>query len=133
VPDETVYIHFITEPPLHWSEPQGQFIRGIKFNGGQGKTGIPWLYTLLGDGLAGAIAGVVLGPLYYFLYWSREAYYDCLREAIQLGLSAAREELSEEQLKARSEARYGRMIRVNGKALMKAAEVAFTEARPSPT
>jgi ABC-type branched-subunit amino acid transport system substrate-binding protein len=87
VPDETVNIYFLTEPSSPWSD-YSQFIRDIKFNGGKGKTGIPWLYWLLTFLMGGAIAGVMIAGINYWARRDHQSFNDRLGEAIQLGASA---------------------------------------------
>jgi hypothetical protein len=131
VPAESAYLYFITKPSSPGFEP-GQFIRGIKFKGGQGKTGIPVLYRGLFL-LAGGVLGVGVPAAFHFLVGKkmREAYYDRLGEIIQLALEARQEELSKEQLDIRVEERRRKMPffnRPRKEPMLRYARVAFTAA-----
>jgi hypothetical protein len=129
VPGETTNIFFLTQPTLPWS-PQDQFIR-IKFNGGLGKTGLPWRHWVLLLVVFGIFFGAVQVGLWYLGRKVDANYSHQLREAIQLGFSAAQEGISAEQLKTRVEDWY-RKISVFKKprqvGVMTAAEAAFTGA-----
>jgi hypothetical protein len=87
-PGEIVNIYFITEPSSPWVD-QKPVIRGVKFNGGLGKTGTPWLSWLLVNLLVFAVVGVMYVGLYYRLRRGRAAYYDYFSETVRMGLSAA--------------------------------------------
>ncbi len=143
VPNETAYIYFAIKPSLPWSE-HGQFIRGIKFNGGQGKTGKPFLavFTLIAISFVTTIIGAVIS---FYLskrfilesYSDRlpgqvRAFYANLDGAIQLGLSAAEQGLSEEQFHTMMEERYGK-VTFRKQSLIVAAQAAFAKAKHSPT
>jgi hypothetical protein len=101
VPDESIYIYFITEPTSPLFEP-GQFIRGIRFIGGQGKTGMPVLFQLLIGGFFLVLAAVYI-PLFFFGRKTRESSHNALCEVIQMGQSTAQTGGSEEQLRTRVE------------------------------
>jgi hypothetical protein len=104
-PGETVNIYFITEPSSPWVD-QKPVIRGIKFNGSLGKTGLPVLSWIWG-GLVTFVSMGMVGGL--SLYWGRRlqhSHYDQLREVIQMGLSAAQKGLSKERLTTRLEEWY---------------------------
>ena len=96
--------YFVTEPSSPWVD-QKPVIRDVKFNGGLGKTGLPVLSWIRLALTFCALAVVVWGPL---IYWGQQQHrhYDHLREAIQMGLSAAQEGLSQERLKTRLEQWY---------------------------
>jgi hypothetical protein len=132
VPDESVSIYFITEPSSSWPAPQGQFLPGIKFNGGLGKIGIPVLPVLLQLVLMGCVfGGVILVPSFYWGRQLQHRHYDQLREVIKMGLSAAQEGLSKERLKTRLEEWYRNLPffrRRLKEELMIVAEAAFTGA-----
>jgi hypothetical protein len=130
VPGETASIYFITEPSSPWVD-QGSFIKGIKFNGGQGKTGVPaltWIWPLL---LGCAFWGVFWVPLFYWARQQQHRHYEQLREVIQLGFSAAQKGLSNERLKTQLEEWYRNipfLRRRLKEELMIVAEAVFTEA-----
>jgi hypothetical protein len=132
VPDETTYIYFITEPSSPWVD-HGSFIRGITFDGGQGKTGIPWLHSILAYLIAGALAGIILVPFYYFTQWQRRKFQGQLRETIQLGLFARQEGLTQEQLHAMVEERYPKVRWYIGKQpMITAAQAAYEGGKQTP-
>jgi hypothetical protein len=133
VPAESAYLYFITEPSSPGFEP-GQFIRGITFKGGQGKTGIPVLYRGLFV-LAGGVLGVGVPTAFHFLVGRKtsETYDDHLCEIIRLALDARQEGLSKEQLDARVEERRKKMplfSRPRKELLLRCAQAAFTAASP---
>jgi hypothetical protein len=136
VPDESVSIYFITEPSSPWPALQGQFLQGIKFNGGLGKTGAPWLPWLLVNLLAVAVVGGMYVGLYYQVRRERAISYDYFSETVRMGLSAAQEGLSEAQLRTRVEA-YRRTIpwlrRPGKEYLIRSAQAGVAGARQSPT
>ena len=102
VPDEIVNVYFVTKPSSPWSN-YSQFIQGIKFNGGKGKTGTPWLYGLPSFLLGVVVAGVIIAGLSYWARKDRRSFNNRLVEAIQLGASARQEGVSSEQLNTRVE------------------------------
>ncbi len=108
VPNEAVEIYFVTKPSSPWVD-QGAFIKGIKFNGGLGKTGTPWLHWILAFLMLGTWCVVWGVGLKYMIRRTNARHYRHLREAIQLGSGAAHEGLSEERLKARIEEWYGKI------------------------
>jgi hypothetical protein len=106
VPGEITTIYFITQPSLRWSA-QVDFIRGITFNGGQGKTGTPWLPWVLWVLLPLVVFAVVAWvSIQYTQRWQQCKDDTQVCEAIQMGLSAAQEGGSEEQPRARVEEWY---------------------------
>lgn len=103
VPDEVVNLYFITEPSLPWGD-YSQFIRDIKFNGGKGTTGTPWVLTILAYLIAAVIVGVVFGALHFLVFrGSHKVFNDRLREAVQLGVFARQEGISAEELNTKVE------------------------------
>jgi hypothetical protein len=96
-PGEILNIYFITEPSSPWVD-QKPVIRGIKFNGGLGKTGVPVLSSILAMLVTLALCCVVCGLVFYLGRQLQHSHYDQLREVIQMGLSAAQEGLSKERL-----------------------------------
>jgi hypothetical protein len=136
VPDETAYIYFITEPSSPRAEPPGQFIRSIKFKGGLGKTGTPWFPWRLVDLLALAVGGGMLVGLDYWLRRVRATYYDHYSETVRMGVSAAQEGVSREQLRTRIE-EYRKtipLLRRPGKEhMLRSAQAAFAGVKQSPT
>jgi ABC-type multidrug transport system fused ATPase/permease subunit len=131
---EVVNIYFITEPSSPWVD-QKPVIRGVKFNGGLGKTGVPILMGWVLPWLAAAAVCAVIGvPLFYWGQHQKYRHYDQLREAIRMGLSAAQEGLPNEQLKARLEEWYRNIPffrRRLKEELMVVADAAFTGAPQS--
>jgi hypothetical protein len=130
-PGEILNIYFITEPSSPWVD-QKPVIRGIKFNDGLGKTGTPWLPWLLINLLTLAVVGGFFVGLEYISRMVRAGYYDYFSEAVRMGVSAAEEGLSEEQLRTRVEA-YHQTIpwtRWPGKEhLIRSAQAGFAGAR----
>jgi hypothetical protein len=129
-PGEILNIYFITEPSSPWVD-QKPVIRGIKFNGGLGKTGVPVLSSILAVLVTLALCCVVCGPLFYLGRQLQHSHYDQLREVIQMALSAAQEGLSKERLTIRLEEWYSNLPffrRRLKKELMIVGEAAFTEA-----
>jgi hypothetical protein len=131
VPNEKVDIYFATNPAPLGSE-LGQFIRSIKFNGGQGKTGEPFLPIVL-IVVISLVVWIVLAFL--TMHFTRRGqrrqlatFYDALGEAVQLGLSAAQKKLSEEQFRVMFEEQYGKVTFRKG-SLMMAAHAAFVGAK----
>jgi hypothetical protein len=104
-PGEIVNIYFITEPSSPWVD-QKPVIRGVKFNGGLGKTGLPVLTWIVVYLVFFGSLGVVAGLLFFSSQWLQHRHYDQLREVIQMGLSAAQEGLSKERLTTRLEEWY---------------------------
>jgi hypothetical protein len=130
-PGEVVNIYFITEPSSPWVD-QKPVVRSVKFDGGLGKTGVPWLPEV---GLFLAFVagfGILILVVELLTKGQREAYYTRLREAIQLGLEAAREGVSQERFDARLEERYGK-ARQNKRALLTAAKSAFAWGGQGPS
>jgi hypothetical protein len=136
VPGEIVNIYFITEPSSPWVD-QKPSIRVIKFNGGMGRTGAPVLTALVPTFLTIAIPlGVVWILAYYFGERSRHQYGNRVCQAIQLGVSAAQEGLTSEQLDAQVEKRRETMPFLNTpskKLLMLYSHTAFEGAKQNPT
>jgi hypothetical protein len=131
-PGEILNIYFITEPSSPWVD-QRPVIRGIKFNGGLGKTGLPVLSWILAGLVTFGLVGVVLGLVFYWGRRLQHSHYDQLREVIQMGLSAAQEGLSKERLKTRLEEWYSNLLlfrRRLKQELMVVAEATFTGATP---
>jgi hypothetical protein len=115
VPDETIYVYFVTKNPslLRLSSP---FISHIKFKGGKGKTGKPYsLLMLILGGIVGAVVGTSMVVISYFFIMRQESkgltiFYENLSNSISLGITSARENLSEEQLKEKFEREFGKVI-----------------------
>jgi hypothetical protein len=134
-PGEIVSIYFITEPSSPWVD-QKPVIRSIKFNGGLGKTGVPWLPWFLFNLLVVAVVGGMFVGISYWSRRGRATYYGYFSETIRRGLSAAQQGLSEEQLRTRIE-EYRQTIpllrRPSKEHLIRSAQAAFVGARQSPT
>ena len=135
-PGEVVNIYFTTEPSSPWVD-QRPVIRDIKSHDGLGKPGVPILRIQVPSFLAAiAVWALFLIPLYHLARWHRRGYEGRYNEAIQWGMSAAQEGLSEEQLQARVEERRNAMPffgRPGKTFLTLVAQAAFTGARQSPT
>jgi hypothetical protein len=134
-PAETVNVYFLLEPSSRWADYK-QFIRDIKFNHGHGKTGTPvltiWVPALL---VAALFWGLLWIPLHYFLKRFRRPYENRIREAIRLGISAAKEGLSSEQLDVQVEERRKKMPFLNRplkRLLSLYAHTAFEETKQNP-
>jgi hypothetical protein len=134
-PGEMVNIYFITESSERWAD-QKPVVRGVKYDGGLGKTGAPWFRWAVKSLLILAPLGVLFAGLEYWQRGARVAYDDAYSEAVRRGVAAAQEGLSEEQLRARVE-QYRRTIpllrRPSKEYLAKSAQAGFTAARPSVT
>jgi hypothetical protein len=133
-PGELVNIYFITEPSSPWVD-QKPVVRGIKFSGGLGKTGAPWLPWLLINLLTLAVGGGIFVGLNYWMRKVFAAYYDYYSETVRIGVSAAQEGLSEEQLRMRVE-QYRQTIpwirRPGKEHIIRSALAGFAGARQSP-
>jgi hypothetical protein len=131
VPHEKADIYFVTNPSPPGSE-LGQFIRRIKFNGGQGKTGEPLLAIVVVATLA-LIVWVITVFLMLRVIRRRQsrqfgAFYDELGAAVQLGLTAAQKGLSGEEFHTMIMERYGKVTFRRG-SLARAAQAAFMGTR----
>jgi hypothetical protein len=134
-PGEMVNIYFITEPSERWAD-QKPVVRGVKYDGGLGKTGAPWFRLAPLALLTFAPLGVLFAGLEYWQRRARAAYYDYYSEAARMGVAAAQEGLSEKQLRSRVEQcrRTLPWFRRPGKEyLARSALAGFTGVRPSPT
>jgi hypothetical protein len=134
VPNEAVEIYFVTKPSSPWVD-QGSFIQGIKFNGGLGKTGTPWLPWLVVNLSGFAVVGGICVWLSSWLLMTRATYYGYFSETVRMGLSAAQGGLSDEQLRMRVE-HYRQTIpwfrRPSKEHLIRSAQAAFAGAAPRP-
>lgn len=136
VPGEIVSIFFITEPSSPGVD-HGSFIRDIKSNHGRGKTGTPilriWVPSLL---IAGVVWLVIWLLSNYLARRHLSNYHAQLIGAIQRGLSARQEGVSEEQLRVRVE-EWHKLIplfsRPRRETLIACAHAAFTGAGHAPT
>jgi hypothetical protein len=130
-PGELVNIYFTTEPSSPWVD-QRPVIRGIKFNGGLGRTGTPWLPWLLVNFLTVAVGGGIWVGLYYWIRRGYATYYEYFSETLQKGFSAAQEGLSEAQLRTRVD-EYRKTIswfrRPGKEYLIRSAQAAFARAK----
>ena len=134
-PGEIVNIYFTTEPSSPWVD-QKPVIRGIKFNGGLGKTGTPWTLWLLINTPAFGVAVGIWAWIHYRLRRWEVAYYDYYSAAVRMGVSAREEGLSEEQLQTRVEA-YRQTLsffrRPGKQHMIRSAQAGFTGASQRPT
>jgi hypothetical protein len=132
---EVVSIFFITEPSSPWAD-QKPVVRDLMFDGGLGKEGPPWIPREWREiwPLLAALVLFVGTVLVLFRLGRRQkgTLNTRLREAIQLGLTSARDGVSQEQFNSTVEERFGRVLDYK-QALMTAAQTAFAWGGQGPS
>jgi hypothetical protein len=132
---EVVSIFFITEPSSPWVD-QKPVVRDLMFDGGLGKEGPPWLpreWREVWPFLAFlAVFGAIVLVAERMGRRQSEVFCGRLREAVQLGVEAARRGVSPERFNVGIEERYGK-ARHNKQAQMTAAQTAFAWGGQGPS